>query len=331
MAAAYRLAPIPAPGRGPAIGPNGGRPSRAAPASGPARTPSSGRGGFADDTAPPGCLVAVPDPRGGWAVGETLAEARAASGKVQGRRSGQDLRYPLEVPPGDWDFTLQTTWVEPAYLEPDASWCLPGGQPAHPAANGGAFGGKVGFGRPGGRPGAGGPVWTAGAGGLFPGGRGAPRAQAAPDGGRHAVGRHRDGRRGGGARGGAGHPGSRPRRLQVVEVAGVRDRPCRPPSGPPDGRRPRCCWPPPGRSVTALSPRRVRGAARAGGGGGPGGRRRDRGRCRMPQVGGGVGRRRAIPSTRPCCAPTSPAPPTWPSAGSCPRASRWARTGVRRI
>jgi hypothetical protein len=102
-----------------------------------------GRGGFADDTAPPGCLVAVPDAQGGWAVGQTLAEARAASGKIQGRRSGQELRYPLEVPVGDWDFTLQTTWVEPAYLEPDASWCVPGGQPATPAANGGAFGGKV--------------------------------------------------------------------------------------------------------------------------------------------------------------------------------------------
>jgi CO/xanthine dehydrogenase Mo-binding subunit len=76
-------------------------------------------------------------------VGETLAEARAASGKIQGRRSGQELRYPLAVPAGDWDFTLQTTWVEPAYLEPDASWCVPGGQPAPPAANGGAFGGKV--------------------------------------------------------------------------------------------------------------------------------------------------------------------------------------------
>jgi CO/xanthine dehydrogenase Mo-binding subunit len=33
--------------------------------------------------------------------------------------------------------------VEPAYLEPDASWCAPGGEPASPAANGGAFGGKV--------------------------------------------------------------------------------------------------------------------------------------------------------------------------------------------
>ncbi len=102
-----------------------------------------GRGGFAADRAPPGCLVAVPRRSGGWSVGETLAEARANSGQVPGRRSGQLLRYPVELPPGAWDFTLQTTWVEPGYLELDSSWCVPGGQPAHPAANGGAFGGKV--------------------------------------------------------------------------------------------------------------------------------------------------------------------------------------------
>jgi xanthine dehydrogenase small subunit len=102
-----------------------------------------GRGGFAEDTAPAGCLVAVPDASGGWAVGETLAAARAGSGKIQGRRSGQYLSYPLEVPEGDWDLTWQTTWVEPGYLEPDASWCAPGGEPAPAAGNGGAFGGKV--------------------------------------------------------------------------------------------------------------------------------------------------------------------------------------------
>jgi xanthine dehydrogenase small subunit len=101
-----------------------------------------GAGGFADDTAPPDALVAVPDGAGGWAVGETLTEARARAGKVQGRRSTVDLRHPLEVPPGDWDLTLRTTWVEPAYLETDASWCEPGGEPASPLANGGAFGGK---------------------------------------------------------------------------------------------------------------------------------------------------------------------------------------------
>jgi xanthine dehydrogenase small subunit len=109
-----------------------------------------GHGGFADDTAPPGALVAVPsdslvalpDGAGGWAVGETVAEARAAAGKVQGRRTTADLRHPLDLPPGDWAATLRTTWVEPAYLELDASWCAPGGEPATPLANGGAFGGK---------------------------------------------------------------------------------------------------------------------------------------------------------------------------------------------
>ncbi|MGH9244142.1 MAG: 2Fe-2S iron-sulfur cluster-binding protein [Acidimicrobiales bacterium] len=102
-----------------------------------------GRGGFADDTAPPDALVAVPDGRGGWAVAETLTEARAAAGKVQGRRTTIELRHPLEVPPGAWAATLRTTWVEPAYLETDASWCEPGGEPMTPLANGGAFGGKV--------------------------------------------------------------------------------------------------------------------------------------------------------------------------------------------
>jgi hypothetical protein len=38
---------------------------------------------------------------------------------------------------------LQTTYVEPGYVEPDASWCEPGGEPASPCANGGAFGGKA--------------------------------------------------------------------------------------------------------------------------------------------------------------------------------------------
>lgn len=102
-----------------------------------------GRGGFADDTAPAGALVAVPDATGGWSVGETLAEARAASGKVQGRRTTAPLSWPVEVPDGDWDRVLCTTWVEPAYLEPDASWCAPGGEPTSPFGNGGAFGGKT--------------------------------------------------------------------------------------------------------------------------------------------------------------------------------------------
>lgn len=102
-----------------------------------------GHGGFADDHAPTDALVAVPDPAGGWAVAESLSAARALAGKVQGRRTTAELHHPLEVPDGEWAATLRTTWVEPAYLELDASWCVPGGEPATPLANGGAFGGKA--------------------------------------------------------------------------------------------------------------------------------------------------------------------------------------------
>jgi len=112
---------------------------------------------FADDTAPRDALVAVPLPPGSsaafleaagmrWVVGESLPEARRAAGKVQGRRTTFESRPPLldrmpSCPPGG--VRLATSWVEPAYVEPDASWCVPGGMPASPLANGGAFGGKL--------------------------------------------------------------------------------------------------------------------------------------------------------------------------------------------
>lgn len=102
-----------------------------------------GHGGFADDTAPADALVAVPDGVGGWVVAETVAEARRRSGSIPGRRTTRPVCHPLQVPPGRWDLELQTTFVEPAYLEPDASWCVPGGEPASPLANGGAFGAKT--------------------------------------------------------------------------------------------------------------------------------------------------------------------------------------------
>ena len=102
-----------------------------------------GRGGFADDIAPAGALVAVPSPDG-WTIGESLFEARAKAVKVQGRRTTLDPVPPIDLPPGDWEVALQTGWVEPAYLEPDAVWCEPGGVPVGPLLNGGAFGGKVG-------------------------------------------------------------------------------------------------------------------------------------------------------------------------------------------
>lgn len=101
-----------------------------------------GRARFADDTAPADALVAVPGPNSDWIVAESLAEATQAAAKVQGRRTTLPVSWPLVVPEGDWAATLRTTWVEPAYLEPDASWCEPGGRPASPVANGGAFGAK---------------------------------------------------------------------------------------------------------------------------------------------------------------------------------------------
>ena len=120
-----------------------------------------GDGGFADDTAPRSLdgrddvLVAVPSPPGSaaatvpaagvdWVVAQSLLEARALAGKVQGRRTTVAAAPPLPVPTvPDGGVALATSWVEPAYLEPDASWCVPGGEPADPLANGGAFGGKA--------------------------------------------------------------------------------------------------------------------------------------------------------------------------------------------
>ena len=102
-----------------------------------------GAGGFADDTAPEDALVALLDAGGDWVVGESLREVRRLAGKVQGRRTSVDSQPPLPVPDGDWVATLQTSWVDPGYLETDASWCLPGGEPMSTRGNGGAFGAKT--------------------------------------------------------------------------------------------------------------------------------------------------------------------------------------------
>jgi len=116
-----------------------------------------GDGGFADDLAPRDAAVAVPLAAGApadattleaggmrWAVGSTLVEARARAAKIQGRRTTQTSDPPLELPEcPSGGVRVATSWVEPAYLEPDASWCVPGGDAASPLANGGAFGGKL--------------------------------------------------------------------------------------------------------------------------------------------------------------------------------------------
>jgi hypothetical protein len=105
-----------------------------------------GAGGFADDIAPANSLVAVPSVSGEWFVGETTADARRAAATVQGRKSSVALTFPIDFSVGFssslFAHTLQTTWVEPAYLEPDAVWCQPGGEPVGPLLNGGAFGAK---------------------------------------------------------------------------------------------------------------------------------------------------------------------------------------------
>ncbi|MFZ9482447.1 MAG: (2Fe-2S)-binding protein [Ilumatobacteraceae bacterium] len=102
-----------------------------------------GEAGFAADTAPADALIALVGADGEWVVGESLAAARRLAGKIQGRRTTVPVGWPVELPDGDWDRTLRTTWVDPAPLETDAAWCLPGGEPVGPDGHGGAFGGKA--------------------------------------------------------------------------------------------------------------------------------------------------------------------------------------------
>ena len=101
-----------------------------------------GEAGFTSDLVG-GSLVALGTADGGYAIAETVSEARVAAANVQGRNSTAPLRWPLEVPEVEGAvLSLSTTFVEPAYVEPDASRCEPGGEPSTPFANAGAFGAK---------------------------------------------------------------------------------------------------------------------------------------------------------------------------------------------
>lgn len=102
-----------------------------------------GNAGFADDSAPADALVAIRSADGQWVTAETVSQARLLAGKVQGRRTTFPAHPPIVLPEGSYDITLRTSWVEPAYLETDASWCEPGGDPVTALANGGAFGAKL--------------------------------------------------------------------------------------------------------------------------------------------------------------------------------------------
>lgn len=118
-----------------------GGPQRSIPAS------VLGRFDFGADGAPPGTLTAITGPDANWHRAESLTEARRQAGKVQGRRTTLEPTPPIQIPdppPGtQWAVQLATCWTEPAYLETDAAWCAPSGNPSDPLANGGAFGGKA--------------------------------------------------------------------------------------------------------------------------------------------------------------------------------------------
>ena len=107
------------------------------------------------------------------------AEARTLAGQGPGPQlDGGRRAIPWSCPPGTWDLVLRTTFVEPAYLEPDASWCAPGGVAGQPAGQRGGLRGEGGLagGRSG--PAAGRRAGTLRAGRAGPGGRGPAGAQA---------------------------------------------------------------------------------------------------------------------------------------------------------
>ncbi len=124
-------------------------------------------------------LVAVPDGTGrlgrGRDAGRGPAPGRGRC-RAGGPPSTPDRRSRL--PPGEWAATLRTSWVEPGYLEPDATVVRAGGEPASPLANGGAFGGKLASPVLAAARAARRPARPRRAGGARPRGRGAPRTEA---------------------------------------------------------------------------------------------------------------------------------------------------------
>ena len=104
-----------------------------------------GDGGFADDGAPRDALVAVPAPPGAtadvvdaagmsWVVADSLLEARALAGKVQGRRTTVEPAPPLPLPaPVDGGVRLTTSWVEPALPRARRLVVRAGGEPGDAA------------------------------------------------------------------------------------------------------------------------------------------------------------------------------------------------------
>ncbi len=76
-------------------------------------------------------------------TGVSVGEIRRRAGAVQGRNSTLPLTWPVAVPAGEWCRTLQTTFVEPAAVEPDAALARPDNSVTLAAGNAGAFGAKA--------------------------------------------------------------------------------------------------------------------------------------------------------------------------------------------
>lgn len=102
----------------------------------------TGRFPFAADTQHAG-MVAYATADGGYALGTSISDARTKAEKRQGRNSTVGLKAPLEIPHIEGTvLALRTCFLEPAYLEPDASYAEAGGVASTPFANAGAFGAK---------------------------------------------------------------------------------------------------------------------------------------------------------------------------------------------
>ena len=218
-----------------------------------------GRGGFADDTAPADALVAVPDGAGGWAVGETLAEARAAAGKVQGRRTTVDAAPPARrCPPATGRRRCARRGSSRPTSSPTRRGASRAASRARRSPTAAPSAASCDLGRRGGRPRARRRARPAGARAARPRGRRAPRAQA-------AAGRRRGRRRRHAASCGSSAPPGIAEAIasvapglvvEEVDVAGPAhvDRPAGRRAGP---RRP-CCSP-------ALAARRRRSPTRVTG------------------------------------------------------------------
>ena len=139
-----------------------------------------GDAGFADDGCPSG------RPGGGARRPGRLRGGRVAGGgpgpgRARSRAGAPACRSTIRstLPPGEWDLTLRTTWVEPAYVEPDASWCRPGGEPASPLRQRRGLRGQAALAGGRRRPPTGRRARPAGPGPVVAGGRGPPAAPSA--------------------------------------------------------------------------------------------------------------------------------------------------------